>query len=85
MSAFQDCPSLAPARRTRATNLGGKTSCARSQNQLADPLLIGAVSSLRAVAAQLAAEGHTSRKGVPFLAAQVGRMLANVEAQRSAA
>ena len=31
--------------------------------------------SLRAVAAQLAAEGHVSRKGAPFFAAQVGRML----------
>ena len=31
--------------------------------------------TLRAVAAQLAAEGHVSRKGVPFFAAQVGRML----------
>lgn len=41
--------------------------------------------SLRAVAAQLAAEGHTSRKGVPFFAAQVGRMLANVEERRTAA
>jgi DNA invertase Pin-like site-specific DNA recombinase len=40
--------------------------------------------SLRAVAAQLAAEGHVSRKGVPFFAAQVGRMVASVEAQRAA-
>jgi DNA invertase Pin-like site-specific DNA recombinase len=39
--------------------------------------------SLRAVAAQLAAEGHTSRKGVPFFAAQIGRMLD--QGQRSAA
>src|SRR5580700_4569263 len=31
--------------------------------------------SLRAVAIQLAAEGHVSRKGVPFFAAQVGRMV----------
>jgi site-specific DNA recombinase len=31
--------------------------------------------SQRAIAAQLAAEGHVSRKGVPFFAAQVGRML----------
>jgi hypothetical protein len=31
------------------------------------------------------AEGHVIRKGVPFFAAQVGRMLASVEAQRSAA
>ncbi len=37
--------------------------------------------SLRAVAAQLAAEGHVSRKGGPFFAAQVGRML---EGQRAA-
>lgn len=35
--------------------------------------------SLRAVAAQLAAEGHTSRKGSPFCAAQVGRMLGQGE------
>jgi DNA invertase Pin-like site-specific DNA recombinase len=41
--------------------------------------------SLRAVAAELAAEGHVSRKGVPFFAAQVGRMLAGVEARRTAA
>jgi DNA invertase Pin-like site-specific DNA recombinase len=33
--------------------------------------------TLRAVAAQLAAEGHVSRKGVAFFAAQVGRMLAS--------
>lgn len=39
--------------------------------------------SQRAVAAQLAAEGHVSRKGVAFFAAQVGRMLADDE--RSAA
>ncbi len=32
--------------------------------------------SLRAVAAQLAAEGHTARTGRPFAAAQVSRMLA---------
>ncbi len=31
--------------------------------------------SFRAVAAQLAAEGHVSRKGVAFFAAQIGRML----------
>jgi DNA invertase Pin-like site-specific DNA recombinase len=37
--------------------------------------------SLRAVAVQLAAEGHVSRKGGPFFAAQVGRML---EGQRAA-
>jgi DNA invertase Pin-like site-specific DNA recombinase len=40
--------------------------------------------SLRAAAAQLAAEGHVSRKGVPFFAAQIGRMLASVKAQRAA-
>jgi DNA invertase Pin-like site-specific DNA recombinase len=39
--------------------------------------------SLRAVAVQLAAEGHVSRKGVAFFAAQVGRMLD--QAERSAA
>jgi DNA invertase Pin-like site-specific DNA recombinase len=44
--------------------------------------LAGEGASLRAVAAQLAAEGHVSRKGVPFFAAQVGRM---VEGQRAAA
>ncbi len=38
--------------------------------------------SLRAVAAQLSVEGHTSRKGSPFFAAQVGRML---DGQRAAA
>lgn len=41
--------------------------------------------SLRAVAAELAAEGMTSRKGTTFSACQVGRMLAGVEAQRFAA
>jgi DNA invertase Pin-like site-specific DNA recombinase len=41
--------------------------------------------SLRAVAAQLSAEGLTSRKGSPFFAAQVGRMLAVVGGQRVAA
>ena len=40
--------------------------------------------SLRAVAAQLAAEGHVSRKGSPFLAAQVGRMLVIVEVRSAA-
>jgi DNA invertase Pin-like site-specific DNA recombinase len=40
--------------------------------------------SLRAVAARLATEGHTSRKGSPFYAPQVARMLAGVEAQRAA-
>ena len=34
---------------------------------------------LPAVAAGLAAEGHVSRKGVPFFAAQVSRMLADYE------
>lgn len=38
--------------------------------------------SLRAVASQLAVEGHVSRKGSPFSACQVARML---EGQRSAA
>ncbi|MGO9711878.1 MAG: recombinase family protein [Polyangiaceae bacterium] len=38
--------------------------------------------SLRSVAAQLAAEGYTSRKRVPFFAAQIGRML---QGDRSAA
>jgi hypothetical protein len=37
--------------------------------------------TLRAVAALLAAEGHVSRRGAPFFAAQVGRML---EGQRAA-
>lgn len=37
--------------------------------------LVGEGRSLRAVAAQLVAEGHVSRKGVPFFAAQIGRML----------
>jgi DNA invertase Pin-like site-specific DNA recombinase len=37
--------------------------------------LAGEGRSLRAVAAQLTLEGHTSRKGLPFFAAQVGRML----------
>ena len=41
--------------------------------------------SLRAIAAQLAVEGHVSRKGSPFFAAQVGRMVASVEAERHAA
>jgi DNA invertase Pin-like site-specific DNA recombinase len=41
--------------------------------------------SLRTVAAQLAAEGHVSRKGSPFSAVQVARMLASVEGERSAA
>jgi DNA invertase Pin-like site-specific DNA recombinase len=41
--------------------------------------------SLRAVAAQLAAEGRVSRKGSPLVAAQIGRMLAGVEGQRAAA
>jgi DNA invertase Pin-like site-specific DNA recombinase len=41
--------------------------------------------SLRAVAVQLAADGHMSRKGSPFFAAQVGRMLASVGAERAAA
>jgi DNA invertase Pin-like site-specific DNA recombinase len=41
--------------------------------------------SLRAVAAQLAAEGHLSRKGSTFSACQVQRMLADAEGQRSAA
>src|SRR6202142_2378665 len=33
----------------------------------------------------LAAEGHVSRKGAAFFAAQVGRMISGVDAQRSAA
>jgi DNA invertase Pin-like site-specific DNA recombinase len=41
--------------------------------------------SLRAIAAQLGAEGHVSRQGGAFFAAQVGRMLAAVEEQRRAA
>jgi DNA invertase Pin-like site-specific DNA recombinase len=41
--------------------------------------------SLRAVAAQLAAEGHVSRAGRPFAAAQVARMLSGIGAERSAA
>jgi site-specific DNA recombinase len=41
--------------------------------------------SLRTVAGQLAAEGHVSRKGSPFSAVQVARMLASVEGERSAA
>jgi DNA invertase Pin-like site-specific DNA recombinase len=48
-------------------------------------VLVAEGRSLRVVAAQLAAEGHVSRKGVPFFAAQVGRMVAGAEAQRSAA
>jgi DNA invertase Pin-like site-specific DNA recombinase len=40
--------------------------------------------SQRAVAAQLAAEGHLSRTGRTFAAAQVARMLASVEVQRAA-
>src|SRR5580692_5641499 len=37
--------------------------------------------SLRTVAGQLAAEGHVSRKGSPFSAVQVARMLASVEGE----
>jgi hypothetical protein len=33
----------------------------------------------------LAAEGHASRKGSPFSAVQVARMLASVEGERAAA
>jgi hypothetical protein len=35
--------------------------------------------SLRAVAAALATEGHVSRKGGPFAAPQVSRMLATAQ------
>jgi DNA invertase Pin-like site-specific DNA recombinase len=40
--------------------------------------------SLRAVAAQLGAEGYVSRTGRTFVAAQIDRMLTSVEAQRAA-
>lgn len=41
--------------------------------------------SLRAVAAVLAAEGHVSRLGRPFFAAQVARMLGGAEGRQAAA
>ena len=40
--------------------------------------------SLRAVGARLGAEGHASRTGRPFAAAQIDRMLTSGEAQRAA-
>jgi len=46
--------------------------------------LSGEGRSLRSVAAQLVAEGHVSRKGSPFLAAQIGRMLTSIENAQSA-
>ena len=48
-------------------------------------LLVGEGRSLRAVAAQLASEGHVSRKGRPFFPAQVARMLAGESGARAAA
>jgi DNA invertase Pin-like site-specific DNA recombinase len=60
--------------RTLVAVEGEQTTIARARTLVAEGR------SLRAVAGQLAAEGHASRKGRAFAAAQVSRMLASVEA-----
>jgi DNA invertase Pin-like site-specific DNA recombinase len=70
---------LAADRRTLVAVEGEQVVIARARALASDGR------SLRAVAAQLAVEGHVTRKGGAFFAAQVGRMVAGVEAQRSAA
>jgi hypothetical protein len=57
----------------------------RAGHDLRARILAAGERSLRAIAARLAREGDVSRKGVPFLAAQVGRMLAGVGKQPTAA
>jgi len=60
---------LATDGRTLVTVGGEQATIARARALAAEGR------SQRAIAAQLAAEGHVSRKGVPFFAAQVGRMV----------